>query len=469
LIAHQLRNDQKAASAPADARANVKRAPLSGPGTQRVALLGRAIIAVLALVCLLLATLNGNAYSELTHEAIIDAAWDVALRPLLLQRFPNATGPELRAAHAYAYGGSVIQDMGYYPFGSKLFTNLVHYVRSADFVNALLRDSQNINDYAFALGALAHYASDNEGHKLAVNLSVPVLYPKLERKYGNVVVYDENPAAHLKTEFGFDVLQVARGRYASDDYQDRIGFQVARPLLEKAFQETYGLKLDSVFTNLDLAIGTYRSGVSAVIPSMTKVAWQLKKDEIQKEIPGITRKRFLYHLSRASYNQHWGHHYRRPGFLTRLLAILIRLIPKIGPFRALTFRTPTPQTEQLFMASFNASLRRYEGELHNEGSMDRPDITNDNLDTGGTTGPGQYPLADKTYADLLDRLTKTSFAAVTPELRSALLDFYKDPNAPDTTKKNHKKWKKVTAELAELKAFTPNPVPAPSQTGRSTR
>lgn len=414
-------------------------------------------IAVLALVISLACTLNCKAYSELTHEALIDAAWDVALRPVLRQRFPSATGPELRAAHAYAYGGSVIQDMGYYPFGSKLFTNLVHYVRTADFVNALLRDSQNVNDYAFALGALAHYAADNDGHRLAVNLSVPVLYPKLETKYGNVVVYDENPAAHLKTEFGFDVLQVAHGRYASDDYQDRIGFQVARPLLEKAFQETYGLKLDSVFSSLDLAIGTYRSGVSEVIPTMTRVAWQLKKDEIQREIPGMTRKRFLYHLSRASYNQHWGHDYKRPGFLTRFLAFLIRLIPKIGPFRALSFRTPTPQTEQLFMASFNASLRRYEQELHDQGSIQRPDIINDNLDTGAVTGPGQYPLADQTYADLLDHLAKSHFAAVTPGLRSAVLDFYKDPDAPFTTKKNRKKWKKVLAELNELKKFTPNP------------
>jgi Zinc dependent phospholipase C len=434
---------------------------LSGPGTQAIAPHGRAIAAALALACLLLATLNCNAYSELTHEAIVDAAWDVALRPLLLQRFPNATGPELRTAHGYAYGGSVIQDMGYFPFGSRFFTNLVHYVRTADFVNALLRDSQNINNYAFALGALAHYAADNEGHRLAVNLSVPLLYPKLKRKYGNVVVYDEDPAAHLKTEFGFDVLQVARGRYASDDYQDRIGFQVARPLLEKAFEETYGLKLDGVFSNLDLAIETYRSGVSAVIPTMTKAAWEIKKDDIRKEIPGMTRKRFLYHISRASYNQHWGHDYKRPGFLARLLALLIRLIPKIGPFRTLSFRTPTPQTEQLFMASFNASLQRYEKELHNEGSTDRPDITNDNLDTGSNTGPGEYPLADKTYADLLDRLTKTHFAEVTPELRSAVLDFYKDPNAPFTTKKTKKKWEKVTSELTGLKAFTPSPAPTP--------
>ena len=426
----------------------------------------RAASAVLALACLLLFTLSCSAYSELTHEAVIDAAWDVAIRPLLLQRFPNATGPELRTAHAYAYGGSVVQDMGYYPFGSKFFTNLVHYVRTADFVGALLRDSQNLNDYAFALGALAHYAADNDGHKMAVNVSVPVLYPKLRKKYGNFVVYDQNPADHLKTEFGFDVLQVARSRYAPDDYQDRIGFEVARPLLEKAFEETYGLKLDSVFSSLDLAIGTYRRGVSAVIPSMTKVAWQIKKDEIQKEIPGMTRRRYLYHLSRASYNQHWTKEYKQPGIGTKILAFLIRIIPRIGPFRALAFRTPTPQTENFFMASFNVTLRDYETDLHNEATAQNPQIANDNLDTGGFTGPGQYPLADKTYAELLDRLSKTHFAEVSPELKTTVLDFYKGPNAPITTKKNKKEWKKILPEIAALNAFTPTVAAAPAPPSR---
>jgi hypothetical protein len=411
--------------------------------------------AVLVLVCFLAFTLNCSAYSELTHEAIVDAAWDVTIRPLLLQRYPTATGPELRTAHAYAYGGSVIQDMGYYPFGSKLFTNLVHYVRTADFVNALLRDSQNINDYAFALGALAHYAADNDGHKLAVNVSEPLLYPKIQRKYGDWVVYDQNPADHLRTEFGFDVLQVARSRYAPDDYQDHIGFEVAKPLLAKAFEETYGLKLDSIFTNLNLAISTYRRGVSEVIPSMTKVAWQIKKDDIQKEIPGMTRKRYLYHLSRASYNQHWSKEYKRPGIGTRILAFLIEIIPKIGPFRALAFRTPTPQTEQFFMASFNATLHDYERDVHNEASTGAPEITNDNLDTGGFTGPGQYPLADKTYAELLDQLAKTHFAEVTPELRSDLLAFYSDPNAPNTVKKNKKDWARISAEVVALRAIAP--------------
>jgi len=421
----------------------------------------RALAPIVLIVAL---ASSSSGYAVLTHEAIVDSAWDVAFKPALLERFPNATPDELREAHAYAYGGCVLQDMGYYPFGSRLFSDLVHYVRTGDFVEALIRDSQTIDEYAFALGALAHYVSDNYGHRLAVNLSVPLLYPKLKAKYGDVVVYDQNPSAHLKTEFGFDVLQVAGGRYAPDDYRDHIGFEVAEPLLRRAFEETYSVKFDSVFSDYNLAVGTYRYAVSAVIPSMTKVAWQIKKDEIQHEIPGITRKQFLYHISRSSYRQYWHEHYRRPGFGTRLLALIIQIIPKVGPFQTLAFKTPTPDTEKLFMESFNASVDNFEKALGEEKDSGRAALENDNFDTGTITGPGEYPLADATYAALLDNLAKQNFSGVTPEIRTVILNFYSAPNAPVTTKKNKKDWAKLTKEIEDLRAFNPASVPTTAST-----
>src|SRR5215470_10575667 len=217
-------------------------------------------------------------YSVLTHEAIIDATWDGAIKPLLVKRFGTLSAEDLRKAHSYAYGGAIIQDMGYYPFGSKIFSDLTHYVRSGHFVEVLIQDSQDVNEYAFALGALCHYVSDNNGHPIAVNPSVPMLYPKLRVRYGDNVTYEDNPAAHIRTEFGFDVVQVARGHYASEDYHDFIGFQVSKPLLERAFKDTYGIELKSLFVSLDLALGNFRRSVSTIIPAMTKVAWQLKKD-----------------------------------------------------------------------------------------------------------------------------------------------------------------------------------------------
>jgi len=409
---------------------------------------------LLVLVLLLPGAPASRAYSVLTHEAIVDAAWDDAIRPTILRRFPGATPAELKEAHAYAYGGCAIQDVGYYPFGSKLFSDLVHYVRTGDFIEALLRDSGTIDEYAFALGALAHDAADNDGHRLAVNLAVPILYPKLGRKYGAEVTYDENPAAHLKTEFSFDVLQVAKGHYAPDAYHDYIGFEVSEPLLERAFQETYSLDLKSLFADYDLAIGTYRRSVSEVIPEMTKVAWQLKKDDIQRDIPGVTREKFLYHLSRADYDRQFNTKYKKPSLGVRLLVFLTRLIPKIGPFRTLALRVPTPETDKLFMASFNATLHDYEQSLEQERDSGKVDLVNDNFDTGTVTGLGEYPLADKTYAELLNRLANNHFKDVSTELRADLLDYYSTSNQPPSAKKDRKRRETTTRQLQELKAST---------------
>lgn len=413
-----------------------------------------SLIAVLLFILSLPGATPVRAYSVLTHEAIIDSAWDDAIKPSLLKRFPNATPEELKAAHAFAYGGCTIQDLGYYPFGNKFFSDLVHYVRTGDFIVALLRDSQDINEYAFALGALAHYSADNYGHRVAVNRAVPVLYPKLRRKFGDHVTYDDDHASHLKTEFGFDVLQVAKGHYAPNAYHDYVGFEVSHELLARAFQDTYSLDLKSVFVDYDLVIGTYRRSVSRIIPSMTKVAWNLKKDQIQKDLPGITRQKFLYHVSRASYEKEWDSKYERPGIGARFLAFLMRIIPKVGPFRALSFRMPTADTEKLFMASFNDSLQGYERTVRGERES-KLTLVDDNFDTGTITGPGEYKLADKTYANLLDRLAQNHFDRVSPELRHTMLDYFGNLDNPFATKSSKKQWAKTVQEVDELKAFHP--------------
>ncbi len=401
-----------------------------------------------------------GAYSVLAHEAIVDSAWDEAIKPLLLERFPQATPEELKTAHGYAYGGCVIQDMGYYPFGNKFFSDLVHYVRSGDFVAALLRDSQNLNEYAFALGALAHYAADNEGHRTGTNLAVPLLYPKLRRKYGNIVTYDEDPLAHLKTEFGFDVLQVAKGRYASDAYRDRIGFQVSKDLLARAFQETYSLDLDSVLSNYDLAIASYRRGVSQLIPEATKIAWQTKKDEIQQGSPGITRTAFLYRISRSTYEKQWPGKYEKPGFGTRLLGFLLELIPKVGPFRDLAFKIPTPDAEKLFVASFSNALQNYVQLAKQQRNAGQTDLWSTTILTPARLpGPASIHWRTGPTPTLLDRLQKNDFASVSPEVRTALLAYYADLNAPFATKKDKKEWAKVVRNVNQLKESHPTAEP----------
>jgi len=397
---------------------------------------------------------NAEAYAVLAHEAIIDSAWDTNMRPLLLKRFPDATPEQLKEAHGYAYGGAIIQDMGYYPHGSFFFSDLTHYVRSGDFVLALLRDSQDLNGYAFAIGALAHYAADNEGHPLGTNRAVPLLYPKLKKKYGDTVTYEDDPLAHVKTEFGFDVLEIAQGRYAPDNYHDFIGFGVSVPLLEQAFQETYGLDLKSVLSDEDKVLGSYRHDVSQLLPKATRIAWSLKKNDIMKDQPGITRKKFLYNLSRASYQKNWGKQYQPPTFGERFLAFLVRILPKIGPLKVLQLQTPTPAAEKLFEASFNATLDRYK-QLLGQAAAGQPDLPNENFDTGEITGPGKYQLTDETQAKLLDALAKQKFSGASPEIRAELLEFFGHPDAPYAMKRKPKDWAKVQAELEELKNAAP--------------
>jgi hypothetical protein len=415
--------------------------------TQRGVRLAAAILGLsVALSCQ-----NAYAYSVLTHEAIVDSTWDSAIKPLLLKRFPTATPDDLTAAHAYAYGGCIIQDLGYYPFGSKFFSDLTHYVRSGDFILNMIRESQDLDEYAFALGALAHYAADNNGHRMATNVSVPLLYPKLRQKFGNSVTYADDPFSHSKTEFGFDVFQSAKSRYASAAYKSFVGFQVAKPVLERAFEDTYGMKIERLFLSLDLAIGSYRRAVGTILPALTKVAWQIKSQEIRKEVPGITRKRFLYNLSRSSYEKNWGRTYERPGIRSRILASFFHIVPRVGPFKALAFEKLTPETERLYMAGFNASIDRYR-ELLGEVGHDKLRLRNDNFDVGEGTQAGKYKLTDAAYAKLLHKLDG-HYVDLPQDLRSDILAFYQDLNLPIATKANEGEWARLQEELSHLGAI----------------
>ena len=395
-------------------------------------------------------------YSVLTHEAIVDTLWEASIQKLLVARFPAATPEELAQAHAYVYGGCILQDMGYYPFSSKFFSDLTHYVRSGDFIVALIRESQDLNEYAFALGALAHYAADDSGHRLATNRAVPILYPDLRAKFGGTVTYWDNPTSHLRTEFGFDVLQVAQGRYAADGYHKFIGFQVSKPVLERAFRDTYGLELKDVFGNLDLALGSFRYSVGNVLPGMTRVAWQLKGDTLVKEIPGMTKKKFLYNLSRSSYEKEYGKGYHRPGFRTRLVAFVLKIVPKVGPFKSLAFKAPTPEVERMFMTSFNATVDSYRVLLAKAGGGPL-ELVNQNFDIGKPTLAGEYLGADLAYDKLLDKLAGHKFAGVSADLRGNILDYYKDRKPPVSppTKKAGEEWAKVLEQRAQLEQLQP--------------
>jgi hypothetical protein len=436
--------------------------PASPPAAAKSRLLNFAYAAVLLLV-LLMSSGNLFAYSVLTHEEIVDLLWISEIRPLLLQRHPGMTEDQIKTAHAYAYGGSVIQDLGYYPFGNKDFSNLVHYVRSGDFVVELLRESQDVNEYAFALGALSHYTADINGHP-AVNQAVAIHYPKLRAKFGRSVRYADDTTAHLKTEFGFDTLQVAKNRYAPEQYHDFIGFQVSEPLLDRVFPVTYGLQLKDVLTHEDLAVGSYRFSVSRLIPEMTQVALQTHKKDLMRETPNFAREKFLYRLSRSDYERNWGKTYTKPGLGTRVLAVLLRFIPKVGPFKGLAFNNPTPQTEDLYIKSIDTTVDRYRDFLE-EVRAGKLALPNCDLDSGNAAKAGEYSLTDETYEKLLAKLSAHNFDQTSAQLRDNIIEFYADPSLPIETKKYPDRWQAVLTNLGQLKSAAPSPAapgnPAP--------
>jgi hypothetical protein len=411
-------------------------------------------LAAALLVLLLFYGTDAQAYSVLTHEELIDLTWNSDIVPVLKKRYPNLTPEQLKEAHSFAYGGAVIQDLGYYPFGNATFSDFAHYIRTGEFVSNLLKEAQDANEFAFALGALSHYVADRFGHPIAVNKAVPIEYPELRAKFGDSVTYAQAKVAHLRTEFGFDVVQVAQNRYAPESYHDFIDFHVSKELLERAFQKTYGLPLKSIMPHEDLAIGAYRRAVGSVVPEMTKVALATRGDKMQAEYANFNKKKFLYNLSRADYEKHWGKEYERPGVGARILSFVLRLVPKVGPFKALKYKDPTAATENLYFKSVNTTVDTFRVTTRNVNhgpyALDAYD-----LDTGRPTMPGEYSLTDETYAEWVKRLNADKFAHLTEAVKADILAYY--AKATPQSKKQRKHWAKLQTELQSLRVATSVP------------
>jgi hypothetical protein len=408
-------------------------------------------IAISAIIAsLLLSSKPCDAYSILVHEAIIDASWAKSIEPLLRLKFPAATAGQLKNAHAYAYGGSIVPDIGYFPFGRPLFTNLVHYVRSGDFVDALLHDARDINEYAFALGFMCHYMADKYGHSLATNKSVPLTYPKEEKKYGPVVTYEEDHISHRRVEFAFDVLQTVEGDYTAIAYHDFIGFEVSQPLLERAFKETYGMDLSQIFSSLSLSIETLRWSFKKLFPVLTEAAWDIKKNEILKSHPNATRKAFRYKMSRKDYHREFGGKRKKPGIFPAALSLFIRIIPKVGPIRALKFKDPGPAAQQLYEQSFDTVMLNYALALRKckSGTIS---LANIDYDTGMPTVPGEYHLADRNYDMLVAGLEKNDFRLLNDGLKNNITEFYRNRTAPVGSRRIRRNWAKTMHALQQLR------------------
>lgn len=395
---------------------------------------------------------NAFGYSVLTHEEIVDLAWRDSIRPLLLAKFPHATEAQIIEAHSYAYGGCAIQDMGYYPFGHKLFSNLTHYVRTGDFVSNLFADARTLDEYAFAVGALSHYLGDNIGHSEDVNPSTALAFPKLEHEYGPIVTYDEDPDAHVRTEFGFDIDQLSKKRLAPPGYLEHVGFRVPRKLVERVFRETYGIDAHEILGRAHPALRSYRWAVRSFIPAFAEAEVVLHHRQFPPDTPNAEFDLFARRVANTNYERHWKKDFKSPGLRAHLLAFVVRILPKVGPISLLAIKIPTPETQQWYVRSVNDTVNKYEAILNgltNDGKA--PVLPDLDLDTGKKELPGAYRLTDQTYAALLKRLTAKPDRELPPGTRENILAFYGHANAQSAWESEGHRWAPIAKELEILK------------------
>lgn len=386
--------------------------------------LGRAIVLLLATT---LFTANSGAYSVLTHQELIDLAWNNSIRPLLLAKFPGATEKQLKDAHAYAYGGSAVQDMGYYPFGKRFFSNLTHYVRSGDFVMWMLRNARTIDEYAFAIGALSHYLGDSIGHAEAINPATAIEFPKLEKKFGDKVTYGESPHGHIRTEFAFDVDELRDAAFAPPAYLEFIGFKVPRRFLERAFVATYGFDIHELLGKARPSLRSYRTAVRSFIPAFAEAEVVLHGNAFPPHPDDEAYRIFAERVAQTNYERHWKHAHKGPGVKAHLLAIVVFLIPKVGGAADLAIKIPNHQTQEWYLQSVNHTVDVFRDTLHKaleEGVNDPVALANVDLDTGKQTKVGDYPLADEAYAQLLGRLTSKPKRVISESVKQHILDHY---------------------------------------------
>lgn len=450
------------------------------------------------LILLIMGPPPASSYSLLTHEQIIDMTWDDAIVPLLLSRFPNATHAQLEQARAYAYGGCVIQDIGYYPFGQASLSNLTHYVRSGDFVVNLFRAAKDINELAFAVGALSHYIGDSIGHPTATNLAVALQFPKLREKYGRAVSYAEGEHQHVRVEFAFDIDEAAHQRMAPIGYLRHIGMQVSMRQLSLAYYQTYGISPDFSGTRgRRVNVGAYRFAVRSFIPRISEALVLIHRRHEPPDVNSPEAVALRSEIAAMAATDDWAHYRHRAGVGTWLLAGFLLILPKVGPLQLVAIKGPTPQAEadyQHSLALSTAAMRRMlwrftppdkrrpppalpgDGTLQEQPSHElaksehaqsvselrldpRHPLPNRDLDTGNMVQPGGYSLTDNTYADLLHTLAAQPNMSIPAGIKEDIEAYYANPDAPIATKKDPQRWAQVQKDLVTLKGMPTNPLP----------
>ncbi len=396
---------------------------------------------------------DAQAYSLLTHEQLIDLTWHESIVPLLRSRYPDITAAELEEARSYAYGGCAIQDIGYYPFGDVFFSELTHYVRTGDFIANLFREAHNPNELAFAIGALSHYIGDAVGHAKATNLAVPVEFPKLGAVYGPVVTYAEDKHAHVRTEFAFDINEIAHGRLAPLKYLQHIGLRVPVAQLSAAYDDTYGLGGQFATTRRHrINVRGYRFAVRSFMPRIAYAVTILNREHMPADSQSPEFQKMASEAARVASENNWQYYRRRPGLFTYSLAGIIYILPKFGPLKLVAIKGPTEATEEDYVRSVNRSTDALRSALGRFGGPE-PGLENRDLDTGSLTRPGGYKLSDEAYATLLHRLVANPRSPIPSRVKADVLEYYADPDAPIYSKMYPERWTKIQADLLILEAM----------------
>ncbi len=415
-------------------------------------------------LCVLLACPPAGAYSLLTHEQLIDLTWQSSIVPLLRGRYPRITDEQLEEARSYAYGGCVIQDVGYYPFGDPFLSDLTHYVRSGDFIVHLFRDAKDANQLAFAVGALSHYVGDNIGHAQATNRAVADDFPKLAAKYGPVVTFSESESAHVRTEFGFDINEIAHHRLAPVHYLRHVGLNVPTEQLAAAFYETYGLSADfSKARARRVNVRGFRFAVRNFIPRIAYAVALLHRSNIPPDPMTPELQEFSTEVARVAKENSWDTYRKKAGIGTYALAGLIFILPKIGPLKLVAIKVPNKDTEEEYVRSVNRSTDLL-GSTLARFRTPHQSLPNRDLDTGMRVRAGGYRLTDETYAKLLHLLVADPHHTIPPGLKTDIQNYYADPNAPIYTKKNPKDWARVQADLQVLETMPVSNQPIEAET-----
>jgi len=443
-------------------------------------------VALILLLLPMCASRHAAAYSLLTHEQLIDLTWNDSIVPLLKSHYPDLTPAELDRARSFAYGGCVIQDMGYYPFGDSFFSDLTHYVRTGDFVLALFRNAHNANELAFAVGALSHYIGDSIGHSEATNRAVALQFPKLAARYGASVNYAEGRHQHVQVEFAFDIDQIAKHRVAPLEYLRHIGIRVPTHQLALAMYETYGVTDDfAVGTRRKFDLGEYQFATRKFIPRVAYAVTLMKRGHETPEPDTADAKEIEKESTEAATLYDWAAYRKKAGFETKLIACALRILPKVGPLSMVAIKGPSPAAETDYMHSMVSTLRVLRDRLtlltpikyrlaQSVNAAVPTDVfgrsdpmqpmPNRDLDTGQVVRPGGYRLTDETYAELLHRLTHDPNQPIPPGIKSDLQAYYSDPSAPISTKRHHGAWAQVQADLATLAAMPTSAAATPYPT-----